>query len=59
MSEAVTIPAPEQIAVKIRETREKLAALKRLHKLASAAKKADIDRDVDRVRSEGSVAANA
>jgi hypothetical protein len=40
MSEPVTIPAPSEIAKRIDACRAELAALKRLHRLACAAKQA-------------------
>jgi hypothetical protein len=40
MSEPLTVPAPEEIAARIRACREELAALRRLQRLARAAEEA-------------------
>lgn len=59
MAESVTIPPAEQIAARICECREEMAALKRLYRLALAAKHADVARTSERVGSERSVAPRA
>jgi hypothetical protein len=41
MNGTITIPKPEEIAQRINRCRQELAALKRLHRLAVAARKAE------------------